>query len=251
MTIGVKHAVVELKHLLLNDVLDGLIGKMQVLGVHNAGVAAHVALDKVACWIPGDVENFFTEVGHGPCLVIAAAIDCARQIADHGAESCFTLLERRGHLHLGGDIGMGATDPQRIALFVTADQLAATVNPNPIAVLVTHARITFVVIQIASQMACEQSSGNGHILRVEQVSPVLTVEGPQLFLAVADNGGPTVVDQRLAGFNIPFPGAHVGCLNNARKPSTLVFKGELHLFAGSNIGDEAMPDHIAIFQSLR
>ena len=108
--------------------------------------------------------------------------------------------------------------------------LAAVQHPDPVAVLVAHARLTGVDVQVPGEMRFEKLVGALQILGMGEASPSLDGGRGELGQRVADDLGPAFVEHRASALHLPVPEPGAGAFDGTR---------EL-LLAGAQLGGQSL-----------
>ena len=92
-------------------------------------------------------------------------------------------------------------------------------------------------------MALNGRIGSWQIIGVNQPRPGVDVRGEQLAQRVAHHAGPMVVEHRLAGLHIPFPGSGLGAVNGAVQSQALLGQFQFFELAVVNVLEGAVHPH--------
>ena len=148
---------------------------------------------------------------------------------------CFALPQRLlGPLVLG-DVLVGAVHPFRFAVFGQCGDLAPVEHPYPLAVFMTHAAFVVVVLRSALETSLQQPVRLLQVVGVREFDPGVDGHGGNLFERVADDVGPALVEDGLAGLDVPLPGADVRAPENVVEPLLLVDERLFRAYAPSDV----------------
>ncbi|KAF5039505.1 hypothetical protein DSECCO2_543230 [anaerobic digester metagenome] len=113
---------------------------------------------------------------------------------------------------------MGACHDDGIVLVIPGYHLPAIENPDPVTVLVLHADVAGVEVELTAEVLLKLRKGTFKILRFGQPLEGLDGDRLEFFFRVAKQGRPVVVDLDRSGYNIPLPGAQIRALDNRGEP---------------------------------
>ena len=179
-------------------------------------------------------------VAPGDDLVDRVELPAAHAADAAGAvEERLAVAQRRLGLLALRDVRVRAGHPARPAVVAAAEQLAAVEHPDPVPVLVAHARLAFIGGRGAVEMPVDQHRRAAQVVRVREVAPGGDRGGAEFCQRAADDLRPAFVEHRLAGLDVPFPGADIGALDDVGQALALTRQVALGLLAHRNVQVDA------------
>ena len=109
---------------------------------------------------------------------------------------------------LGCYIGMRSAHDQRPLIRVPFRDLAPVLHPDPSAVLMLHAHLTF-ILGIPGKMLAQQRVAAFKIVGMAKALPRFDGYGPKLRQGVTDDPGPSLIKRDVPRLYIPYPCACV------------------------------------------
>ncbi|MFA5598191.1 MAG: hypothetical protein WDA26_11565 [Pusillimonas sp.] len=124
------------------------------------------------------------------------------------------MLQSLQLLLFQADVLVSATHQQRSTLIITLCNLASVKHPYPMTVFMTHPDFAFIVRKLARQVLFKHNLGRGKIFGVCILQPGFYGNRLKFGKRVTNDAGPVLIEQRLAGLHIPFPGANTRTIQN-------------------------------------
>ena len=130
---------------------------------------------------------------------------------------------------------MRASHPFGQTFRSAADQLATVEHPDPVPVLVPHARLAFEGFSKTGKMFFQRRTRRDQIVRVCVLHPGGDADGSELVQGVANQLGPAFVKTGLAGLHVPLPGTHASAPQNVGQALALLGKLLFRYFSGGDV----------------
>jgi len=135
-----------------------------------------------------------------------------------------------------GDIHQCSGHPAWATTVIAADELATAQYPDPMAALVPHPDFRLEMRQFTAEMPLQACGRNQQVLRMRQGDPPLHVHWAQFVQRVADDLRPALVQDRLIGLDVPFPGTDVRAFQNVVEPGAFACQFARRVLAGTDVG---------------